>query len=122
MDTTEIKSFNKWQSSSDGEHEKLMGISRQFSHLSGLNLDPKGRLKRHDGETIAKFSVRPKPLKWKESDGWARVRIVIKNGPDGASFIATLDGTPVSLGPKPEWVPIRKASDLVEKIWNRLKK
>ena len=119
MGANNIHSFNKWRKSDDDGMEQIMGISRQFAHLAGVNLDPKGRPSMEEASVIAKFSVRPKPLKWKGIKGWERVHVIIKNN---ASFIVTVDGHQINIGPKQQWQPIKKAAGAIEKACNKLKK
>jgi hypothetical protein len=122
MGASNIHSFNKWRKSDDDGMEQVMGISRQFAHLAGVNLDPKGRPSMEGGSVIAKFSVRPKPLKWKGIKGWERVHVIIKNSSGNASFIVTVDGYQINIGPKQKWNPIKKAADAIEKACNKLKR
>jgi len=122
MRGSNIHGFNKWRSSEDDDKESIIGTSRQIAHLAGVSLDPKGRLKKEGMTSIAKFSVRPKPLKWKGVSGWERVVVMIRHDGRGASFVATIDGKPIGMGPKMDWQPIKRAADVIEKVCNILKK
>ena len=117
-----IQKFSTWRASDNKEIESMIGTSRQIAHLAGLNLDPKGRWKKEGNAAVAKFSVRPKPLKWKGIKGWERVIIMIKHDSNAASFVATIDGKPMNMGPKLQWQPVKRAADVIEKVCNKLKK
>lgn len=122
MEEPRIQKFNIWRSSNDDDMQSLLGTSRQIAHLAGLSLEPKGRIKRDGDSILSKFSVRPKPLKWKGVTGWERVSIVVKHEGGNSSFIAVVDGTPVSAGPMSSWQPVRRAADVMEKVCRIIKK
>lgn len=121
MEEPSIQNFNVWKSY-EGEVEPILATSRQIGHLAGLSLRPRGRIKREDDTIFLKFYVTPKPLKWKGSSGWERVSIVIKHEDGNPYFIATVDGSPVGFGPMASWQPVRKSAEVIERVYNRLKK
>lgn len=122
MEDSQLNTFSVWKSSNSDEMESMLGTARQISHLSGISLKPKGRWKKEGNVCVSKFSVSPKPLKWKGTSGWERVSVIIKHEGTNASFIATIDGMPVMIGPNSLWYPIRKAADVIEGVSDRLKK
>lgn len=121
MEEPSIQNFNVWKSY-DGSAEPILATSRQIAHLSGLSLKPKGRLKKEGNSLLLKFSVSPKPLKWKGISGWERVYLIIKHEDGNPSFIAVVDGIPVSAGPMTSWQPVRRAADVIEKVCRIIKK
>lgn len=122
MEGTEIKRFNAWASSDDSDMESILGTTRQIAHLAGVRLEPKGRLRKQDGSMVAKFSVGPKPLKWKGSTGWERAQVLVKHDEHGAWLLATVDGSPVVIAPGVSWQPIRKSAEVIERVHNKLRK
>lgn len=123
MDQMGIQRFAPWRESNDADVASIVAASRQFSQIAGVSLDPKGRWKKEKGESFMKFSVRPKPLKWKGSHGWERVVVSIRRSKDGSmSFMTALDGSPVSPGPSPSWQPMKRAAHAIELVHNKLKK
>jgi hypothetical protein len=123
MDRSGIQGFFSWRDLNGTDVDQIISVSRQFSHISGVSLEPKGRWKKEKGESFIKFSVRPKPLKWRGSNGWDRVVVIIKRSGGGEMFfVASLDGIPISMGNPMQWNHIRKAKQAMEAIHNKLKK
>lgn len=121
METSNINGFNRWRSSERSDMESIVGASRQIAHLAGVNLDPKGRVKKEGETSVAKFTVRPKPLKWRGINGWERIMVIIRHDGMEQSFVVTVDGKPVTIGPMLKWLPIRKAADAMEKACSKIK-
>jgi len=117
-----INDFSSWKNSDTEDMESLIGISRQISNLTGLKLTPTGKCKKTEDYVLLKFKVSPKPLKWRGSSGWERVRINIKIQGKTASFVATLDGMPVKIGPISQWMPVRAANNVMKKVYGKLNK
>lgn len=111
-----IESFSSWKDS----FEEISGMSRQFSHLTGLSMSVKNIEATKDGSTVVTFSVRPKPLKWKGTNGWNRVEVKMKS--DGTFLAIVGNNNIIGFKPGIQWAPIRKAMDVMEKVKERLKK
>lgn len=83
-------------------------------------MTPKGRWKKQGDSSFLKFSVVPKPLKWKGVTGWDRMILVIRKKLDEISFCVLIDGNPTSLGPNEIWIPVRKANQIIERATKKL--
>lgn len=117
----QLKDFNTWNYS-DTAMDTIMGFSRQFSHLAGVNLTPKGKLKSNGGVSTLKFSVSPKPLKWKGVSGWENMIVVIYDNAGEGMFFISVNGNVVPYGSHNFIQPIKKAFTLMEIAVAKLKK
>lgn len=122
MKPEQIQPYSQWKQDQAEGPDQIIGASRQIAHLSGISLAPKGRWKKQGHVSSLKFSISPKPLKWKGTKGWERLIMVIKNDRGDVSFCIMIDGKPMGTGPNMIWNPIRKANDVIEKATKNLQK
>jgi len=116
----QIQRYNQWSSDHNEDLSSIIGASRQFYHLEGVYLDPKGRWKKQENISFLKFSVRPRPLKWKGINHWDRMVVVIKKHNDDISFCVMIDGAPMNVAPNTKWSPVIKAKEIVEKATKKI--
>jgi hypothetical protein len=111
-----IEPFSLWKDTL----EEIKGVARQFSHLTGLSVYLKEAAFIDDDVMVASYSVRPKPLKWKGSNGWNRVSVKIKN--DGTFMVSMDDDSLVGFGPGKDWFPVKRSMEVMERTQERIKK
>lgn len=120
MSQEQIQTFHQWNSGNDDDLSSIIGASRQLAHLAGVLLDPRGRWKKDGQVSTLKFSIRPRPLKWKGFNEWKRIMLVIKKDVDDLSFCVMIDGVPMRVSPTSTWSPLKRAREVIEKATKKL--